>query len=244
MKNILIMVKELQKELEAVNKELKTLPEGRLNKKGNFYYHLINESEIGITKKPEIISLLCRKRFLFARKKQLVNNISQPMYKFNDASPMEIINTLPRLYQELPKNYFFHPSLKDWLEQPYSENPYLHENRKYVSNNGIPLRSKSELIIANLLEDHHIPYRYDAEVKIENHIIYPDFIIKNPFTGEIVLWEHFGALHQADYEKKMTDKMNLYVKTGYIPFETIIYTFEFDIQNVQRLKDLIESTIL
>lgn len=244
MKNIVITLKKLQNELEAVNKELKTLPEGRLNKKGNFYYHLINESEIGITKKPELINMLCRKRFLLARKKQLVNNINQPMYKFDDTSSVEVIDTLPRLFQELPNNYFYHPSIKDWLKQPYTKNPYLPENRKYVSNNGITLRSKSELIIANLLENHNIPYRYDAEVKLANKKIYPDFIIKKPFTGEIILWEHFGALHQSDYEKKMTDKMNLYVKNGYIPFETIIYTFEFDIQNVQRLKDLIKSMIL
>ena len=98
-------------------------------------------------------------------------------------------------------------------------------------------------MIANLLEEHDIPYHYDAEITLATKKIYPDFVIKHPFTGENIIWEHFGALHQEGYEEKMNNKMKLYLKHGYVPFETLIYTFEFDVIGNRRLEDLVQGIL-
>jgi len=247
MKNVGFKLSIYQKELEAIGKEFQSLPAGRLAKRGKFYYHEIDGKRSGITKDIEFIRSLCRKKYLSEQKKRLNNKIytiSRHAKHLEDTSSKEIIQSFSGVYEKIPEDYFYHPSIEDWVKQPYHKNPYLSENRSYTSNNGVALRSKSELLIANLLESYNIPYRYDAEIKLANKKIYPDFIIKKPFTGEIILWEHFGALHQPDYEKKMNEKMDLYLKNDYIPFEKLIYTFEFDIRNIQRLKDLIENIIL
>jgi hypothetical protein len=94
------------------------------------------------------------------------------------------------------------------------------------------------------LEENGIPYQYDVALTLDKKTIYPDFTIKNPFNGKLILWEHFGALNQPSYEQRMNDKMRLYMKCGYIPFETLIDTFEFDVGNRCRLLDLIEHIIL
>ena len=229
-----LKLKKNKLELEMINEELQTLPSGRLAKNGKFYCHEINDKRVGITRNTELIHRLCRKKYLLDRIKILNSNISSISSHKEQSG----------VYEGIPDTYFYHPSVKDWIKQEYRKNPYMPENRIYISNNGIALRSKSELLIANLLEEHNIPYRYDAELKLDNRTIYPDFTIKKPYIGEIIIWEHFGSLHQPEYEKKMNDKMNLYLKNGYIPFETLIYTFEFDIQNTHRLKDLIDNIVV
>lgn len=100
------------------------------------------------------------------------------------------------------------------------------------------------MLIANQLEFYNIPYRYEAAITLGHQTKYPDFIIKKPSNGKLILWEHFGAFHQPNYVQKMNEKMNLYTKYGYIPFETIIYTFELDIRIPHRLQGLIEATLL
>jgi len=246
MKNIGLQVNNYKKKLEVINKELQIMPDGHLAESRGFYYHAINKKRIGITKNPDFIRLLCRKKFLLAYKKQLENNLSKPISKFDYTSPIEMICTFPGFYQKLPIDYFYHPSIKDWLENPpYRENTYKLEEKTYTSNSGKEFRSKSEVMIANSLEERNIPYHSDVEiVKWPGEQIYTDFIIKKPFTGEIILLEHFGMLHEPSYAKRMDKKMNIYLKKGYIPFETIIYTYEADMRNIQWLKDLIDSFII
>ena len=244
---MMIKLADYEKELASVNKELELLPEGRLSKKGSFYYQVTKEKKTGITKNKKIIRELCRKRYLQTRKKLLNNNIlatSTALKKIENTASGEIIDSFPSTYKQLSRDYFYHPSMEKWLQEDYDKNLYRMEDLKFSSNNGIKLRSKSEVFIANQLESYHLPYRYDTAIKLGSKTIYTDFIIKNPYTGKIILWEHFGALHLADYERQMNDKMDLYLKAGYIPFETIIYTFESDSKNPKRLKYLIETVIL
>ena len=242
----MIKLKDYKKELESMNKEIKILPDGYLTKKRKFYYRGINGKEIGITKKPELIHQLCRQRYLLTRQKQLTNNISIASYyiqNLDTTTPNEIISKLPSAYQDLPISYFFHPSVADWLAESYETNPYPLEEPGYESKNGIVFRTKSEYLISILLDEYDIPYRYDAEITLGNKTKYADFIIKNPFNGKIFIWEHFGALDKPEYIQGMNKKMNLYMKHGYIPFDTLIYTFEIDVKDHSRLRYLIENVI-
>lgn len=242
-----IRLNNYKKELDAIDAELLTLPMGRLVKRGKFYWQAIKEKEIGITNNTELIQLFCRKRYLLERKKQLKINIliiSGCMSRFDNTTQEDLILSLPDAYQGLPDAYFFdHISIKAWREDSYRKNTYLNDSLNYFSKNGISVRSKSEALIANLLEEYGIPYRYDAELTLGRKIIYPDFIIKNPCNGKIIVWEHFGALDQPGYEQKMDEKMKFYLKHDYKPFDTLIYTFEFDVMNAHRLKDLVINII-
>jgi len=253
MKSLIIKLNNYTEELEEISTELQTLPAGRLAKRGAFYYHVTNEKAIGITRNKGLIRALCRKKYLLIRKKQIDSNISiipRDMSKFDEATPSEIIRALPPTYKELPIEYFYHPSIEDFLAKDYTKNPYKPEERKYPSKNGTMFRSKSEVFIANQLEDYKIPYHYDVnhdvKLRLNNRLIYPDFIIKSPFNGQIFIWEHFGMVHKDEYEQSMNGKMALYMKRGYTPFETIIYTFEADIEveDNQRLKHLIEDIVM
>jgi len=239
-----IRLNKYQEELTEINHELEALPEGHLVKKKGFYSHYLGKKNIvGITKNPELIRKLCRKKYLLARRKQLLTNFSLPIVRAVFEPAEAIIQSLPALYQDLPRANFYHPAIEKWQNQPPTLNPYPQEGNSYTSKKGVTFRSKSEYLIASLLEEYGLPYKYEEALKIGSKTFYPDFIIKNPYTGKSFLWEHFGALHQQGYEQKMYDKMRGYYKHGYRPFDTLIYTFDFDLTSA-HLRTLIEGTLL
>jgi len=236
----------LQHKLLAIDEELKNAPSGRLVKKDDRYYHAAHGIEAGITSNYDFIARLARKKYLLTLKKMLENSMKISSLKSStviSCAPNGLINKLSPTFRNMPRNYFFHPTVVPWQKSEYKQNAYRPEEKKYESNQGILVRSKSELIIANLLEEYQIPYRYDAEMIIKGKKMYPDFVIKKPFTGETVIWEHFGALHLEGYEKRMNEKMQTYIAQGLTPFETLIYTFEFDLTKT-RLETLIEEIIM
>ena len=47
----------------------------------------------------------------------------------------------------------------------------------YITDAGERVRSKSELVIANLLYKNNIPYMYECPLKINNNTVYPDFTV-------------------------------------------------------------------
>ena len=247
MKSLINRMESYQRELDKTEEELQKLPAGSLVRKRKFYYHRVGSKEVGITKKPRIIRQLCRKVYLKIRKDQLIHNLSldhNNLSDFDDRSPKELIRSLPVVYQAFPISYFYHPEMEAWLAQDYAKHPYPPTEWNYATEGGVYLRSKSEFLIATKLEENGIPYRYDAKITLSGKVEYPDFIIRNPFTGKTILWEHFGALHLSEYEKKMNTKMDLYLNHGFIPSDTIIYTFEYQTKSADRIQTLIDEIIL
>ena len=242
-----VKLKNYEYELNDTIKKLQKLPDGYLKKRRKFYNHITDAGEIGITKNPTLIRLLRWKKFLLARKKQLENNIaaiSHAVDNLDNRTPKEIIQSLSSAYQDAPITDFYHPSITDWLAAPYKENPIPIKGRRYFTKNGVQVRSKSELLIANLLEEYNIPYQYDCAIILGGKTKFPDFIIKRPSDGKLIIWEHFGGLNIPGYGEKMSEKMELYMQHGFTPLETLIYTFEFDVGNPRHLQNLIENIIL
>ena len=64
------------------------------------------------------------------------------------------------------------------------------------------LRSKSEAIIDMILYKNGIPFRYEEKIVLGDVILYPDFVIRHPKTGDFYYWEHFGMMDDEDYINK------------------------------------------
>ncbi len=82
-------------------------------------------------------------------------------------------------------------------------------NLIYSTERGDKVRSKSEVIIANLLFDHGINYEYERPLKIGNIVIRPDFTIIMP-NNQIYYWEHLGMLNLEKYDDDWINKLKLY----------------------------------
>lgn len=84
-------------------------------------------------------------------------------------------------------------------------------NRIYSTVKGDRVRSKSEVIIANLLAQKGIPYEYEKPLKYEHGSIEPDFTIKLS-NGKEVYWEHLGMLGVESYDNRWLQKQDIYDK--------------------------------
>lgn len=127
-----------------------------------------------------------------------------------------------------------------WLQEEYQHNTDHPENLKVPTIGGFMVRSKSEALIADLLIDYKLPFRYECAVIFGGHVRYPDFMILNPVNGQIVIWEHFGMMGSLTYQSEYAGKIGNYVANGYIPYQNLITTFEtkeqpFDVAAAERV---------
>lgn len=100
------------------------------------------------------------------------------------------------------------------------------EHLVYEGPHGIMMRSKAETIIASELEKTGIPYRYECVHTVDGYRIAPDFMIRRPLDGQIIIWEHFGLWNRSDYRQTMYRKLETYAKNGYCPGHNLIFSFE------------------
>lgn len=74
---------------------------------------------------------------------------------------------------------------------------------------GDMVRSKSEVIIANMLHERGITFWYEKPLKAPDGSLYlPDFTLQ--IAGELYFWEHLGLLSRPKYRKHWEDKERWY----------------------------------
>lgn len=96
----------------------------------------------------------------------------------------------------------------------FLEDRLIHRTRR-----GEAVRSKSEVIIANLLFDLKVDYRYEKELSVaDGSKRIPDFTIDDPASGLRVYWEHLGMLDRKKYREDWKAKQAWYCANGILPF--------------------------
>lgn len=122
--------------------------------------------------------------------------------------------------------------LRMWETEQYEPYDKYKENKIFETDNGEMVRSKSEVIIANLLRKNsdHLLYKYERPLEIvvngRREIIYPDFTVINIHTGKIKYWEHAGRMDDPKYADDFVQKLNKYNSNNYFIGEQLLYTFE------------------
>ena len=103
-------------------------------------------------------------------------------------------------------------------KKAYYEQALIHRTLK-----GDLVRSKSEVIIANMLYEAGIEYEYEKELDLgEDGIRIPDFTIDDAESGTCFYWEHCGMLGDASYNKHWQEKKALYEKHNIVEGENLI----------------------
>ena len=117
--------------------------------------------------------------------------------------------------------------VEQWISVEYEKSSVKGLKSEFVTDRGEIVRSKSELIIANYLFHHGIPYRYEYPIHLNGlGWIHPDFVILNVRLRKEIIWEHHGRMDDEGYAKKAVYRFNCYQKNGYIPGDNLIYTLE------------------
>ncbi len=132
-----------------------------------------------------------------------------------------------------------------WQSEEYERFGFDDIN-EYYSLNGVRVRSKSEVIIANLLEHYGIPYKYEYPLNLDKSVTRPDFICLNVRTRQEYVWEHFGMMDDPEYANKNIKKISLYEQSGYHAGSNMILTFESSQVplNSNIIKDKIEQYLI
>ena len=111
------------------------------------------------------------------------------------------------------------------------------------------VRSKSELVIANMLLEMGIDYMYENPVEGKHALgkRRPDFSFVDP-AGDLILWEHLGMLSHDDYRKSWEWKKDWYAKNGFIEGENLFTTQDdekggLDSTIVKEVAETIQSLI-
>lgn len=101
----------------------------------------------------------------------------------------------------------FEPLPEDLL---YVQNWYSSE-KKLATLSEYLVRSKSEVIIANMLQTEEIPFEYEVPLYAPDGTMYlPDFTVT--FKGETYYWEHVGMLDKPSYKAHWEKKKKWYEK--------------------------------
>jgi hypothetical protein len=94
------------------------------------------------------------------------------------------------------------------------EGRFFEEHLIHRTARGEMVRSKSEVIIANVLAAKGVDYAYERPLTIEGVTKYPDFTIEDMASGQTFYWEHCGMLHVTSYRRRWEEKLAWYQKHG------------------------------
>ncbi len=98
----------------------------------------------------------------------------------------------------------------------YNSEHFDSNNIHITADGRYKVKSKSEVIIANLLHSAEIDYIYEKELKNLNGdskgYRKPDFTI--PTNGTEIYWEHCGMMGVSDYRQNWEEKKEVYHKNG------------------------------
>ena len=241
---------QLMQQQKYWNSKLQSLPEGKLlctRDKNSFkYYHKILDKKVYLDKsKQKLAEQLAIKSYIHALLKDISHELTANQFylrHYIDKSSVESLLTHPGI-QKLLHPYFKPRSkeLAEWMDSSYNRNPHFQEHLKHKTILDFLVRSKSESMITTILYTNNIPFRYECELVLGSQIIYPDFTIRHPRTGEWYYWEHLGKMDDPNYYKNKFHLLEQYTSHGIVPSINLILTFET--KNHPLTTDVIQKII-
>ena len=97
---------------------------------------------------------------------------------------------------------------------------FLERGLAHRTARGELVRSKSEVIVADLLDGLNLPYTYEQPFTApDGSVRYPDFTVDDAETGRRVLIEHLGMLDKPEYAERWQRKLTWYRAAGVRPYE-------------------------
>lgn len=168
------------------------------------------------------------RQVLRAAEKEL-HVIQKYLSKYPRILPEQIYETLHKERQKLvcPIWESDEEYIRRWEEVSYQGKGFGDKTAEFHTAKGERVRSKSEVLIADLLNREQIPYRYEYPVRLKGFgVVYPDFTILDIKQRKEIIWEHLGMMDNVDYAEKAVRKITTYEQNGIFPGDKLILTYE------------------
>ena len=197
-------------------------------------------------------------RFIKAKIKALAENIAileTALESAKDYDDDSILELLPKGYVRAIE--YLNETEKD-TGVIQSENPKRRQDLTVICSNGLRVRTKGEMIIAEILITLGIAFRYEKALTLVQRIpngdgtfryktktIYPDFTIFLD-DGTELYWEHAGLFDEEPYRSDQHERFDLYYDNGIFPPKNLIITMDGPGKsiNAQDIRRIVEAIIL
>ena len=240
-----------------MNQQLKSAPPGKLRISKNrgipSYFHITEAKDTTgryITKETqELARKLAEKDYLKKLNKEVESELRDINTYLNNhkISDLEDIYTFTNEYRKqlfkpliLPDEFY----VQQWERESYEINPYYENDRIYPTKKGDLVRTKSEVLLADMYYELEIPYRYEAKLKLKDTVPrYPDFTLLDVKNRKIIYHEHLGLLDDDKYRFKNLRKLDEYRRNGIYPGKNLIITYEAEGSplNIKDIRRMIEE---
>ena len=247
--DIIVAMEERQNELKRAisigQRAAKKLPQGRLrinNNRGVVEYYQITEKND------------TRGKYLKKSDKELIRKLAQGEYidkqlksakcELNDIE--KIVKSLNRIKRTLYRSDNVYSSMiperkklvapilisereyaENWEKEEYNRNEYRSEEKVYSTKKGDMVRSKSEVLLADMYYELGIPYRYEAALRLNNsRTVYPDFTVLDVANRREIYHEHMGLLDDEEYRYHNLRKIEEYRKNDIFAGKNLFITHE------------------
>ena len=228
----------LSKRIAEKEKALRNVPKGRLRVSGgtrNLYYYTDEQKEssryLGQQELEKARKLAQRdydQKILRLSQKELevLDTLSRRLERLSGEN---VYDTLPparrRLVTpvEMPDEDF----VRCWESEEHEKKPLSEDLPEYYTDRGERVRSKSEILIANMLYQRGIPYRYECALYLDNNTkFFPDFTILNVRKRKVIYHEHFGMMSDPEYSESVVYKLSTYNRNGHFLGDDLTCTWE------------------
>lgn len=241
-----IRIKELSALLIEKKAALRNAPEGSLriaqSGKRIQYYHKTgdgnSQGKYLPRKMDKLAAALAQKDY----DQKLVKEIEKELEALNRLKKNYNPKEITRIYEEMHTNRqnLVNPNAlndddfeKNWLSFEYEGLPVNKAQPYFLTRKNERVRSKSQALIADLLNELEIPYRYDFPLLIKNGkgfssgtLVYAQFYCLNLRTRKEYVWENFSDMDNPSEAKKAVERVSLYNSHNYICGDNLITTME------------------
>ena len=244
---------QLQQIIQKEERKLKNAPEGTVqisgtSKRIQFYFNEDDKRRYANEKDKKLVQRLCQKdydqRILDKVQKELKE--LEKLYKNYDNKIYEsVYENLHPVRQQLIKPIWLPDDeyVRQWEAVEYIPKGFDPNDPEYYTDKGERVRSKSEILIANALKKHKIPYRFEYPYQFEPYskTKHPDFTVLNVRRRKEYIWEHMGKMDDEGYRNYALNRIIDFEKHGIFPGDRLILTHE-TLNNPLSSK-IIEKTI-
>lgn len=237
-------LEELRRALAFVDEKLKQSPPGRLEiitrNSRQYFIHCNTDSKGNLTrnylseKDQKLITKLINSNYYLRMRPKLVREIKAFENFLSSYSPAKkdyeytnMCEARRKFVVPLFSNVTY--ELQKWLEEGNTEYSNYFESKRFTTDNGEMVRSKSELMIANRLarRSDKLLYKYEPElVFLNGRRLRPDFKTFSLLSGKKSILEHAGMMDNPEYAENFVRKMKDYQENGFHYGENLFVTME------------------
>jgi len=254
-----IILSELKNRISNDRKQIKKLPKGRLvqvQQHGRVYlskteYRKGVRIRRSLGNDSEYIGLLLRASYLKNEIETLENDYKALRLCLSELKGFDrslAIYSMQKKYTKLDKGFIVDALSDkeddDWAAEPYEVFHGMDDGKKHVTSKGLYVRSKSEALIAEMLYENNIAFRYEQVLHISGLQFVPDFTVRRA-DGKIFYWEHEGLMNDYEYRQRQYSKLRTYFENNIGLWDNLILTFDTEngYINIKEIDFIIQNKL-